>query len=145
MIDIAYLAGIIDARAHVEPERTRLTVTTKRLNILEHLGKCTGVQPIIISREYNKRGCSEHCEERHQHVQQSSPYWSVRGLRAFIIADNVYPYLVESQILMAQLIRHANLPLDPTRNEIGAYMKRMGWRVDGDIRGAQGEGTTTDS
>jgi hypothetical protein len=128
--DIAFFAGVIDARAHVEPERTRLTVTTNRVHILEWLAKHSGVKATVKEREYFRRGCSEHCNKRHQHISHQSMYWTVRGQRALIIADNVLPYLVQTRDSMYALLLASTIQQkDPLKTEIGAQMARLGWVV----------------
>ena len=39
-----------------------------------------------------KAGCSEHCGEKHQHVQSMSGRWSVTGAKATVVLWNIRPY-----------------------------------------------------
>lgn len=130
-LDIGYIAGVIDARGHIEthPTRTRVAVTTKRKQLLQWLATHTGVGITLDDREYHKRGCTEHCELPHQHSQRRSAYWRVDGIRAGIVLASCYPYLVEQR-----LEAHAALqsladrwPAAPSRHELCREMKRLGW------------------
>jgi hypothetical protein len=128
-VDIAYFAGVLDSRAHIEPSRTRITVTTKRIHILEWLARNSGVRPTLKTREYLKRGCSSHCDIRHQHVSHESMYWTVRGERALIIGENVLPHLIQTRDDIYNMLRMTAAKANRQLTEIGAQMQRLGWAL----------------
>jgi hypothetical protein len=130
-MDVGYVAGILDARAHIEvyPSRIRVRVTTRRTDLLEWLANRTGVGIHADERGYDRRGCSEHCEHRHQHIERQSAYWNVDGLRAAIILAACLPWLVDRRYKAIRALRAFEpfWPSDIRRSDVGAAMLRAGW------------------
>lgn len=130
-LDVAYVAGVVDARAHIDvhPTRVRVRVTTRRGDLLQWLAARTGVTVHIDERGYERRACSAHCQDRHQHIERQSAYWNVDGLRAGIVLAACLPWLVDQRYEAIRALRalQGSWPADLRRTEIGAEMMRLGW------------------
>lgn len=135
MIDLAYVAGVIDARAHIETTnrhgkpQPRLSVTTRRLALLEHLATLTGTNVSHDNRGYEKRGCGEHCGTAHIHVARQSAKWRVDCLRATIVLFNVQPYIVAQTVEVAEALRVGLESYPAARGDTAKKMARLGWEL----------------
>lgn len=135
-VNIPYAAGIVDSRGHIELTvrrgiaTPRVRVTTRRDEITGWLSKWTGVEPHVDTRGYDRRGCSEHCDAKHQHISRQSTYWNVDAARAVIVLYNVLPFMVCSTITATGALSQAqpSWPVKP-RTEITEAMRRLGWTI----------------
>lgn len=132
---LAYVAGVVDARAHIEVTnrhgrpQPRLSVTTRRRPLLDHLAALTGTNVSVDDRGYERRGCGEHCAEPHVHVVRQSAKWRVDCGRATVVLYNVLPLLV-SQVDDARRALLAGLDAwPPARGNTGAQMAALGWPI----------------
>lgn len=135
MIDVSYVAGVIDARAHIEvvnrhgKPQPRLSVTTKRLVLLQHLARLTGTKVSLDERGYEKRGCGEHCDSAHIHVARQSAKWRVDCLRATIVLHNVIPYLVDRAAEASAALTVGLESYPAARGDTAKQMARLGWEL----------------
>lgn len=98
--DLAYIAAIIDTRARIKL-RTLPTgsivptihLSTPDIELLQYLGDVTGVQPFVVSRNYEKHRCTEHCPGRHEHVRSESARWSAAGAKATVLLAGIQPFI----------------------------------------------------
>lgn len=135
MIDRSYVAGVIDARAHIEinmrhgKPQPRLSVTTRRISLLEHLAEITGTNISHDNRGYEKRGCGEHCATAHIHVARQSAKWRVDSLRATVVLFNVRPYIVSQVAEVAEALRVGLECYPAARGDTAKQMSRLGWEL----------------
>ena len=109
--DLAYIAGVVDIHARLTirtlptgSEQPVVQINWNHFGVLEHLGKLTGVKAIDVRRKYAKAGCTQHCMEKHQHIDSRSGRWVVTGARATVLLWNVRPYLIFQQDWARRLI-----------------------------------------
>lgn len=115
--DICWVAGVLDQQGYFirRNNKTRatpqisLTVETRHLEVVKELCDLTGiqVQPSEESsaREWNRRGCAEHCPKDDKHVQvhhdnwqmPRTDRWSVTGVSVAVILFNCIPYMIEDR------------------------------------------------
>lgn len=133
---IAYVAGVLDARAHVEVmsgrgrgPQPRLSVTTRRLDLLEHLAGLTGTKISLDSRGYQRRPCVAHCVERHEHLVRQSAKWRVDCLRATIVLFNVQPFIVSQRIEVANALAVGLTAYPAARGNTAKQMAALGWAL----------------
>ena len=134
---IEYVAGVIDARGHIESvtrhgvPTARVRVTTRRRDLLNYVQKLAGGGVRIDERGYQRRPCSDHCNEQHTHVARQSAYWDVTGERAVIILFNVLPFLVDHRAEAYAALENgaAAWPVKPRRTEVSVEMRRRGWAI----------------
>lgn len=112
--DKAWMAGVIDLKGSVlrKNNQTRRTaqlvlyVRVKDERIALRLSAMTGTAPERHSKPmaeaFMRRGCAEHCEAPHVHVNDTSPYpwqmppttqWAVTGIAAAVVLANIAPYM----------------------------------------------------
>ena len=134
-LPIQYLAGVLDARAHIEAHnrhghvQPRLRVTTKMLRLLNTLAEYTGTKVVPDYRGYTKRPCGEHCTDKHSHVVRQSAQWTVDSSRATIVLYNVVPFMV-AQRPEAVLALEAGLQrFPPARGNVDDQMAALGWAL----------------
>lgn len=132
---IAYIAGVIDARGHLEANnrhgkpQPRVRVTTRRHALLEDLAKSTGSKVVMDDRGYERRACSEHCEDRHQHVVRQSAQWTVDSSRATIVLYNIQPYVVAQRVEVGSLLRIGLQSYPAARGDTAKRMAKLGWSL----------------
>lgn len=132
-IPIAFVAGIIDARGHIEVSmrhdkpQPRLSVTTKRVELLEWLGKITGTKVSYDTRGYERRPCNEHCNQQHSHVVRQSAKWRVDSSRATVVLFNVAPHIVGQRKEVLEALRVGMASWPAARGDTAAQMARLGW------------------
>lgn len=128
----SYLAGVLDLAGVI---RTRTVKTGTELPyvalsgshgpMLNLLGQLTGTRAIITHRSYLKAGCSEHCSDKHLHVESVSGRWSVSGVKATVLLYNLRPYLFFNEGLAADAI---NVGLAaPFKAGVLHKMDALGW------------------
>lgn len=139
-LNVAFIAGVLDARGHIDCQgRQRVRVTTRRHDLLEWLAKHTGTGVRVDNAGYQRRACSEHCEDKHQHIYRQSAYWNIDGARAVIVVWNALPYLVCQRTEAHQLLRATGTWQE--RTEITQAMARLGWQIptEADMAVCRGE------
>jgi hypothetical protein len=111
--DLGWIAGTIDLKGTVVVKKNQdratpqsvLLVESKELAVVRRLALYTGTAPEQqvhhkIKEEWNRRGCAEHCPEKHNHVQSVAmppvARWQVTGSSLVVVLYNVLPYLTES-------------------------------------------------
>lgn len=135
-LDVAYFAGVIDARAHVEVlsgrgrgPQPRLSVTTRRIALLEHLAAQTGTKISHDNRGYARKSCAEHCAEQHVHVVRQSAKWRVDCLRATIVLHNTLPFLVAQRAEALEALRVGLEAYPAARGDTAKKMTALGWSL----------------
>lgn len=143
MIDLSYVAGVIDSRAHIEvlnrhgKPQPRLSVTTKRLGLLNHLATLTGTKVSVDERGYEKKGCGEHCDQAHIHVARQSAKWRVDCLRATIVLHNVLPMLVDRRLDASAALTVGLESYPAARGDTAKQMVKLGWDLPQVVRPLQ--------
>lgn len=132
---IPYVAGVVDCRGHIEislrhdKPQPRLSVTTRRIELLLYLASLTGTKVSEDNRGYERRPCGEHCDGRHQHVVRQSAKWRVDSARATVVLWNVLPYII-GQTDRAREALLAGLEAWPAlRGDTGKQMTKLGWEL----------------
>lgn len=132
---VEYVAGVIDARAHIEvlnrhgKPQPRLSVTTRRVDLLQYLSRITGTRVSYDNRGYQRRPCGEHCGAPHSHVVRQSAKWRVDSARATIVLYNVAPFMVSRKDEVAEALRVGLDVWPAARGNTGALMKELGWHL----------------
>lgn len=112
---LAWMAGIIDLKGRIirknnkqrKTQQVVLMVETKIIPIIRELSTLTGTNPEYIQgsnvKEWLRKGCAEHCPERHVHVESTNDYpqmmpphgrWTITGAGAAIVIYNLELFLV---------------------------------------------------
>jgi hypothetical protein len=142
-IPLGYVAGVIDARGHIEVNnrhgkpQPRVRITTKRIELLEHLAKLTGSKVVTDRVGYNRRACSEHCQDQHQHVQWQSIQWTVDSARATIVLYNIQPLIVAQIDKVREALTAGLNAFPPERGNTPQVMYDLGWEVPDELAGAR--------
>lgn len=130
--EIAWCGGVVDSlgllRLRETPAGGQLPsvyVSTPHLPIANRLAELTGVRVTMVTRDYKRMGCGDHCTDAHLHVQSTTGRWSLTGSRATVFLRSVRPYL----FVKAQ---EADLLLEASENPRGKpattrKMREMGW------------------
>lgn len=133
--EIAYLAGILDARGlfeinvrHTYPQ-PRLRVTTRRTELLSWLAERTGTAVVEDSRGYNRKLCGTHCQDAHVHVARQSAQWTVDSSRATVVLYNVQPYLISQQSQGRKLLLAGLERFPPAKGDVPRQMAQLGWKI----------------
>lgn len=110
--DMAWMAGVIDAKGSVVRKRNKSRVTpqvvlyvnAKDGRIARRLSQLTGTAPEPHARpapgEFLRRGCAVHCEAPHVHVGEypwqmpPTTRWAVTGTAAAVVLANLEPFMV---------------------------------------------------
>lgn len=135
VVNVPYLAGVIDARGHIEINKRherlqpRLSVTTRRISLLEHLAVCTGTRISHDNRGYHRRSCGEHCPDQHIEVARQSAKWRVDSLRATIVLYNIQPYIVSQTAEVAEALRVGLEAYPAARGDTAKQMVKLGWEL----------------
>lgn len=131
-VPLGYIAGILDANAifriRTTPGGTRLPgVFVHGLPgpILQVLAKHTGTKITMVTRDYQRTPCAEHCEEPHSHVVSISGRWSVTGAKATVLIAAVLPYL-QAQASDAEEVLQVGLAA-PRKSNTYNKMASLGW------------------
>lgn len=111
--DLGWIAGTIDLKGTIVIKKNQdratpqsvLIVESKELAVIRRLAAYTGTDPEQqtkhkIKEEWNRKGCVEHCPDKHNHVVQVAmppiARWQVTGSSLVVVLYNVLPYLTES-------------------------------------------------
>lgn len=130
-----YVAGVLDSRGHIEVSmrherpQPRLSVTTRRVHLLEHLATLTGTTVSVDARGYERKPCGEHCSERHSHVVRQSAKWRVDSCRATIVLFNVSPFIVSQRAEVLEALRVGLDAYPAARGNTATQMARLGWAL----------------
>jgi hypothetical protein len=132
--DLAYMAALIDTmgslRIRSTPEGTRLpsvTVSSANARLLQILSEATGTNLIVISRNYDRRGCSEHCDGPHDHVDSTTSRWNITGARATVFLNALVPYM-RIQTDEAEELLSIGLGA-PRKAATAERMRDLGWSL----------------
>lgn len=118
--ELGWIAGILDMKGVIVRKRNQMRRTTQTVMIVEtrhrdlvlRLSKYTGTDPAIqserrIKEEWARRGCVEHCPEKHNHIQTISlpqiSRWQVTGSSLAVVVFNVMPYLTDNERTRAMI------------------------------------------
>lgn len=136
MINIPFIAGVIDCRGHIYINERHtgfpqpgVRVTTKREGILQHLAQATGSRTVLDTREYVRRPCLDHCDESHQHVNRQSAIWTCGAGKATIILYNIKPYVVSQTDKVNEALEVGLLAWATVRANTVEAMRRLGWSI----------------
>lgn len=109
----AWMAGILDLKGavvrKVNKERATaqivLYVQTKNVKIIDMLSRLTGTMPEPQNEknihDWMRKGCDEHCPEKHIHVNSegypwkmpSMSRWTITGAAAAVVLFNTVPFM----------------------------------------------------
>lgn len=130
----AYLAALIDNFAVLRTSPAGDTdlpyiaiSSSRRPEMMEFLGKVTGVKPIRSSRKYTRHNCTEHCPSSHQKIDSWNVTWAVRGVKATIMLYNLLPYLRVQKSMARKLIRAGRTI--GYKGQTVNDMVRLGWEI----------------
>jgi hypothetical protein len=94
------MAGIIDAVALLRKREVRdsgllpvVAIHGGSPAIHDYMAKLTGTSVTRVNRDYQRKPCTTHCVEPHEHLSSVSLRWSVTGAKATILLYNTLPYL----------------------------------------------------
>ena len=131
--EVAHVAGLLDVTGVFRVRVASGTVLpmvaahSTRNDLLSFLGAQTGTGVTEVKRNHSKFGCSEHCPDKHVHVNHSSLRWSVTGIRAGILIFNVLPFLVlQEEQARKVLDETADAPF---KRATAQAMGRLGWAL----------------
>lgn len=129
--ELAFISGVIEARGHIEVGKRgpRIRITTARTPLLTYLAKHTGVKVVHDDRGYQRRPCSDHCEQPHSHYVRQSTQWTVDSTRATIVLHNVMPYLIDTQPKAKKALATGMKNYPPARGDTITQMKKLGWET----------------
>ncbi len=134
-VPLAFVAGVLDARGHIDMNdrhgrpQPRLSVTTRRVELLQHLAQLTGTTVREDDRSYDRRPCGVHCTEHHSHAVRQSAYWRVDSSRATIVLYNVQPFIVCQRVEVAQALAAGLESYPAARGDTAKQMKALGWAL----------------
>lgn len=111
MTSLGWMAGIVDLKGRLhykanqqrKTTQTTLTVDSKDAAIIRQLGSLTGTKPEWKNtkslKEFLRRGCNEHCPEKHVHIHDGEwiaeiSRWTITGAGLVVVLDNLLPFLV---------------------------------------------------
>lgn len=135
--DLSWMAGIVESRGHVEindrhgTPQARVRITTARVALLEEFARLAGTKVVMGARTYQRRACSEHCEEPHQHIAWQSASVTIDSARAYIVLRAIEPYLKASSDKIKLALVAGAQAWPPKRGNTLAQMKKLGWPEPG--------------
>ena len=98
--DLAYMAALVDNLAVLKVRVTHgsdlpvIALTTSRSGqAVQFLADSTGSKVTDLVRRYNRKGCVDHCQVAHLHIDTVGHRWQVTGTKATIVLHNLLPYL----------------------------------------------------
>ena len=110
---LGWMAGVIDLKGRVVKKENKmrksgpqvtLIVETRTIPIVKELGFLTGTMPETRQRqplkEWMRRGCSEHCPDKHIHVEDEREMptmgrWTISGAGLAVVLFNLMPFLLQ--------------------------------------------------
>lgn len=132
---IPWVAGVIDARAHLRLEnrrdqpQPRIRVTTSKLPLLRELARLTATQVRVDDKGYSRKACGTHCDSKHIHIVAQSSYWNVDCTRATIVLHNCLPHLRAQNPEALTLLEVGYRTYQPNRNGTASRMLALGWSL----------------
>ena len=105
------MAGVIDLKGRLDYKNNRqrksrqvvLGVHSKEIQVIRRLSQLTGTQPENHApkplREFMRKGCDEHCPEKHIHVgdeflqMPAGAKWTITGAGMVVVLTELMPYL----------------------------------------------------
>jgi hypothetical protein len=109
--DLGYIAALIDVLAVLKVRQTHgndlpvIALTTSRSqDAVMFLANRSGSRVTTIARAYQRKGCVDHCQIAHQHIESTGYRWQVTGTRATVILHNLVPYLRVQREMAEQLV-----------------------------------------
>jgi len=97
--DRAYIAALVDSfavlrvRDYRGTELPEVTIQGRRISALDWLAEVTGVKVVQVGKAYNRHQCSEHCPERHTHIESFTRRWQVTGARATVVLHGIEEHM----------------------------------------------------
>jgi hypothetical protein len=132
--DIAWCAGVIDVLGLVKTrtmetgsELAFVQVSSPLIEVTQQLAKFTGVQVVMVHRQYNRLGCDQHCTDAHVHVYSETGRWTLVGARAIVFLEAILPYVrIKTPDIKATLAKGQTSPM---KEATFKKMKALGWPV----------------
>lgn len=130
--DIAYMAALLDNMAALRsrslgPSVLPVIQISGKHAILDWVASVTGTKVIPTVRSYTRHQCTEHCPDRHNHLESSSRRWSVTGMRATIILAACEPFM-KVQGATARSLIDAGLGVQ-YQGQVVNDMRDRGWPI----------------
>lgn len=114
---LGWMAGVLDLKGRIVRKNNKkratqqlvLMVDTKELFIVRELSSLTGTRPESLAKvntkDWMRRGCSEHCPEAHIHVgdeelmkmMPAHARWTITGAAGAVVVYNLQPYLMSDR------------------------------------------------
>lgn len=151
---LAWMAGVVELRGKVtilqDPMRRtvqlRLRLQSQHVVMVQRLCAYTGIEindkPSREIHGLDRRGCVEHCPERHQHTAVRMPrmaHWGMTGVGAAIVLHGLAPHFlgVLDLTLVDQYLNTLNVPSDwrkPGRGMKAVFdsvnrLRTIGWEI----------------
>ena len=108
---LGWMAGILDLKGKILRKNNKLRrtqqivlcVDSSQITVIRELSRMTGTNPELKNNSnprpsgWYRRGCLEHCEDAHIHVDsdwtQATARWTVTGASMAVVLSNVLPYI----------------------------------------------------
>lgn len=153
--DLSWAAGVIDLKGRVTSKnnnqrsksnpQTILFVETKIYEVVEELGRMTGIRPRTESnrhvKEFMRKGCSEHCPDKHVHLSETDvarlppmTRWTITGGGMAVVLYNLLPYFRVNKgysNVMTEVMARTNIS-GPGSGVILTSLRRLnilGWQL----------------
>lgn len=110
---LGWMAGVIDLKGAFVRKRNKqratpqivLMVESRHYDVIRELARLTGTSPAIqelrVKEEWARRSCTEHCPDKHVHVQEvtmpSIARWQVTGVAVAVVLYNLQSFLRTSK------------------------------------------------
>jgi hypothetical protein len=132
--DLAYMAALVDNLAVLKTRQVNgselpvvaLTITRSE-DAVKFLAGNTGSKVTPIVRQYNRKGCADHCMIAHLHVDTVGHRWQVTGVKATIMLHNLLPYM-RVQVVQAQRLIELGQSIGYA-SSVAARMRELGWHI----------------
>lgn len=155
--DLAWMAGVIDLKGRIIVKKNKsratpqvvLAVQSTEGAVVRRLGELVGTAPEMLKSkplpDFMRRGCDEHCPERHVHVtpngtgeMPASARWTVTGVGVAVILTALAPYLrvtrdyEEAIEAITAYMVHQGPGVGMVRKQI-QRLKELGWAIPEEI------------
>lgn len=152
---LGWIAGVIDTQGSIVVKNNKmrstpqlvLVVRTRNSQAINRLSSYTGTLPSLTlpksTKDWLRRGCLEHCPEKHVHmgnkferIMPAVSTWTITGAGAAVVLNNILPYLADSKNypeVIAEI--YQNTPLDLNRQGAHAVIRQinrlhqLGWEI----------------
>jgi hypothetical protein len=147
---LAWMAAIFDMKGRINRKTNQSRATPQLVlridsaspRVIEELCRLTGgsveIRDGIQFKEYDQRGCTEHCPAAHihhdGHVVPEVTRWTITGAAAAVVLHNVIPYMVTDRGL-EDMMNEALANLVTTGQGSGAVraavrrLAQLGWEL----------------